>query len=1167
MKFYKHILLLPVLMLSVLLSSCEDRFDYSSQIIGEGESLVQATLEFKPSVTTLGGSRTAGNEISNIEKLAIVIYDMDGNLIDVYNNIAFKPLDSTKDKPSDYPTGPNGEDISSDNATAKVQCEMKLPYGRYRMYAVANLERNLSKDDEDIQSIAGLKAIKCEWDPNDISKNAQMFGYFTNDVTTGNTAFTETDPAVTVNQKSVALHSWIKRLASKVTVAFDGSGLHQGIVVYIHNVSIRQIPLTCTLGEGNQPKAEDQVTPAAFNESVTNSNQALYYSKKDNNKGEPVAPSPYDITKYKNWLEVANGSGPNSDGLVGSDHGVDSPALFFYENMQGVHADKPKEQQKSQVGTNVAPFDKLKDEEYKDYTDKDYKDGVEWGTFIEVEAYYQCDTVPTSNGPIRYRFMLGQNTSDNYNAIRNHHYKLTLGFRGYANQPDWHIEYKEERPEVYAPEVYVPYTYNTSVQLPMRFNGNLTALRAEIIENSWAPYDENGEYEVPPLDRYGGTDFDNRTLEFAWSRNVYVNGSGPALAYNNDGSPSNAADNYVYGRHRTNYYHLDEKGNDIISQPYYVSPIWAGFFRLMQPTAFVDVSGSSMDAVLLDNTGQSGSDNYGSTAVRKAFMDYFYGNYGGGRGSAANSIPLNQRTFDIANPQADQYNRGNNAYTVEKGTDATGQEYTTVTMNIWTQPKSMCGISGFSGNNPYEDYNRKGVIRFYATFNTADGPTTIRKDVTVIQAKRLVNPKAVWRRHDNPQDFNVTLLERDLTDITRVKFQPVVSRGEWSATIKAGDTDFFSLVAQGSSTGGGKEVTGKTLSEIKFLIDFNGPIGYTESKCAIIEVRYHNKTCVHNIFVRQGYHQPMRITNNGPQWSSYNVYSCAPGTTPNLQTETRDGAVVATLTRNPLSFGAFFKKGNYAQGISVSNIDNYGPLAPPGANVQFALTGTTNPVQYATWDEISGNTTNNTNAWHWANFGVTLNYTEDGEDKTEHRTYRVPTIDDFNTLLNTDFGVGVMYGDGATAPARTTTAAFGFLDPDNSVTDYPYGMRGFICYNSENAHQIFFPIGTSGIGRRTIQDTETEAERGTLRYSSYDGYLTGTTNAMRPIAMNMKNAPGSIYWIYRRTSTAATASSGWDMNYFDLNFNSITPAFTSLTTNGGGGDALPIRLVLDERRY
>lgn len=1146
MKLNKFFLAIQVIIASLIFTSCEDTLDVSSQIIGDGEATVDATLEFKTIATQLGKSRTPGNAIYEINTLDVVIYNEDGSFFRLIPNVAFKNETSTNETPQDYPNKPGDQNYTDrEQPTAKVSFKTTLPYGRYYMYAVANLHRTLTE--EEVQTIDALKAIRCTWNDEDISLNDQMFGYFTNDINESNTAFDEVDPEVVINRPTVALHSWIKRLASKVTVAYDGSKLHQNIVVWIHNVSIRQIPLACTLGEGNKPgpgENDIKVTSDAFDNSVTTPSQVLYY----NNDGVTDTPGKYDTSLHNGWLPVADGTG-----IVGSDHSNDAQALFFYENMQGnFKKDLPeghelkwydKKQKRDSVGDNIGPGD------------KDYRDNVPYGTFIEVEAYYQCDTVPVSNGAIRYRFMLGQDTEYNYNAIRNHHYKVTLGFKGYANQPDWHIEYEEEKPAIYAPpEVYIPYTYNTSVVLPVRFLGNLTSLEAEIIENNWAPYDSTGTYEVPAKASYGATDFTNRTLKFVWYRDVFVNGSGPALAYNTDGSPSNDANNFLYGRHLKDYYHLDENGNNILTDPYYVSPIWAGFFRLRQPTAFVDED-TSMDAILLPNEDQTGSDNYSSQAVRKDFMDYFYGNFNGGRGSAANHIDLSKRPFDVSSDGTKD--QGRNSYVVEKGVGPEG-DYTTVKMKLWTQPKSMCGISGFSGNNPYEDYNRKGVIRFTAKF--ANGQE-VKKDVTVIQAKRLVNPKAVWRRHDNPEDFNVTLMERDLTDENRIKFQPVVSRGEWKAHIKAGDTGFFSLVAQGSATGGGTEVTGKTLSEIKFKIDFVGEIGYTESKCAIIEVTYHNNTCVHNIFVRQGYHQPMQIAKDGPYWSSYNLYSCDPKT----PYETQDGTVSAVLTRSPLSFGAFFKKGNYAQGISASNIErtNFGPLQAPGSGT-FNLTGT-NPPAPRTWAKIKGNTTQN---WHWAKFKITLNYTdENNEEQTEERIYRVPTIAEFETLTTADFGIGVMYGDGASAPQDSTKTAFGFLDPNNTTITHSSGMRGFICYN-DDASQIFFPIGTSGIGRRTTQAVQKESQRGTLRYSSVRDNLNEkatSPNVMRPICVNMANAPGSIYW----ANTASTGYGSWDFNYFDLNFNRITHDFTSGTgtstyqTRGPNGDALPIRLVLD----
>lgn len=79
-----------------------------------------------------------------------------------------------------------------------------------------------------------------------------------------------------------------------------------------------------------------------------------------------------------------------------------------------------------------------------------------------------------------------------YNAERNHHYKLTLKFKGYANDADWHIEYEEPEPGIEVPNpYYISYLYNRTMNLPVKINtggGTLTSLKAEILTNNWAPY-------------------------------------------------------------------------------------------------------------------------------------------------------------------------------------------------------------------------------------------------------------------------------------------------------------------------------------------------------------------------------------------------------------------------------------------------------------------------------------------------------------------------------------------------------------------------------------------------------------------------------------------------------------------------------------------------------
>lgn len=1206
-RFYKHIIALSLLVFSVLFCACEDRFDdYRNHVIGEGEAVVEGILEFRPSATVLG--RSDGDAIQNIRKLSIVIFNSDGEFNQLLSNVDFNKLDPTNDKPDDYPAGydedGNEVDLSSDNTTnttSKVRCSLKLAYGRYYIYAVANYygdQLTEEKLKEAENPIKYLKEIECDWNFINVEDNAQMFGYFTNDIAGQNTAYEgtakpdngqttvvegATEPQVVIDQPNVNLYSWIKRLASKVTIAYDGSGLKNNVFVYIHNVSIRQIPLTCTLGDGNEPTEESQVTSAAFDESVENPQQALYY----NGQGDLTGQTKYDWTgnKYENWMVVAKGNGVQG----AADHTPNDPALFFYENMQGVHADRPKPQDSDKVGVNIGP------------NDPDYRDDVPLGTFIEVEGYYVCNIQPVSYGPIRYRFMLGQNEQDNYDAIRNCHYKLTLGFNGYANQPDWHIEYQEQENKIYASEVYIPYTYNTSVPYDVRFTGELLELRAEIIENNWAPYYETGEGEVPttPL---GSTSFTDRTLVFDWNRSVFLNtGAGPNgsgsvanQTYSNDlynvnnklsnGSNWNSASNYLYGRHFRNYRQIDEEGNVI--QPdtyYYVTPIWAGFLRLRVPYSYEDELTTEIPTVCVYNADQEGTgDHYNSSTVLTDFRNYYLGGKVTDKDedessvADANRYNLGRHDFDISGSYGEGtgmvYKRGNgrNAYTIKKLKAKDGTLSTELTMNLWTQPKSMCGNSGFSGNNPYEDFNRKAVIRFSAKFSVPtttnpDGYIWKYKDVTVLQSKRLVNPKAVWRRHDNPQDFKFTLMERNISDLNDLsQFRPVESQGRWSATIKKISDDapnFVSIKPWGGSQPDGDGVYGNTGSNVTFLIDFDKEIDQDAAACAIIEIKYHDEKCVHNIFVRQGYNKPLKIDETANfYWSAYNLYNCPTGAQGN-QVATYE----ANLTKSPLAFGSFLKRGNYQQAISVSNITraNLGPKENPGST-QFELL--TQPMSNATWANIAGSTGN---AWHWATFT--------SKTGTKTRTYQVPTVAQFQTLTNCDFGIGVLYGDGATESAGNTATAYGYLDsnnreynPNSGDKDNPMfknGMRGFICYNNSTANQIFFPIGTSGIGRRTVQLVTAAAQRGMLRYGSMTTNLTTTqtnqNNALRPIPFNISNNPGAIYWAYETTDGMAA----WDMNYFDLNFNAIGQdvvlnSFSNGSyTPGPNGDALPLRLI------
>ena len=198
---------------------------------------------------------------------------------------------------------------------------------------------------------------------------------------------------------------------SKVTVDFDGTNLKEGVTVYIKNAVLKDVASGVLLG-ASSAVGENDFTCATSDYSIT------YGEGEDHNVWPTVtktkAFSPSDI-----WEEQS----------VVTFHDDNAKALPCYENMQGTHEDKSK----------------LQDTDGDGIIDSKTKDGVDNGTYLEVEGYYVANRPEyKSEGKIIYRFMLGNNATNNFDLVRNHHYKITMNFKDYGNDIDWHIEYAEK---------------------------------------------------------------------------------------------------------------------------------------------------------------------------------------------------------------------------------------------------------------------------------------------------------------------------------------------------------------------------------------------------------------------------------------------------------------------------------------------------------------------------------------------------------------------------------------------------------------------------------------------------------------------------------------------------------------------------------------------------
>lgn len=437
-------------MLFICFIACEDEpLGEEDDFTPGAKSTVTATVEFKPLVPALNGaSRTAGNAIKEINDLWVLLYTEDGNLVE---RKKFEGLESTSVNREDLKPG----EPYAESETSRVSFRLVVPQGRYYVYAVANLDLGLSKYEEAIQTREGLKGISFDWDTEEIANNSQMFGHFSADE-----KVLAKEESVLINKNTTKLHAWVRRAASKVTVAYDASGLKEGVFVYLKSVQIKDIPTTCFLGNTNKIEEQGNLIEGEI---------IRYY------EGE-------NVPAFNENYPVRLSTGKPEYG----EHGETSNAMFFFENMQGEGKDMPDKRQDADGNGKLDHPGLPKDPTYR------LKDDVPCGTYIEVDAYYvSINPEKVGSGPIKYRFMLGKDVEQNYNAERNYHYKLTLVLKNFANDADWHIEYEEEVPGIEVPQpYYISYLYNRTMDFPLKINtagAELISLDARIIFNNWAP--------------------------------------------------------------------------------------------------------------------------------------------------------------------------------------------------------------------------------------------------------------------------------------------------------------------------------------------------------------------------------------------------------------------------------------------------------------------------------------------------------------------------------------------------------------------------------------------------------------------------------------------------------------------------------------------------------
>ena len=406
-KGIKYILLSIIMSLTAY--SCQDDFYVpGTEEIGEGMCDVSLQIAYQPNQTS--ETRSAGTALdAHFYTPLVFFFDSDGNVVSKFK-LASGDLTNKQSKPVGDSSYAEDTYKYAEIPHGKIQ----VPFGRYRIYVV--LEGGAVPFNS-ITTLADLRNVNVAWS-SDNASNAISFGSCSSTDRAINVADNENDyyvdasgtahdahdgELITLNQPKQSVSAWTKRLASKVSVSYDASGLNSGIKIYIKSVQIKDIPKTCYLGRCNTPTSADQL-------------QA----------GELIDYKP-GVTDFTGWDYIC--SDESGKATFGSSHAQNDGTknyMYFFENNQGIGENR-----------HHTPATGWEQSNYEKYDNK-------LGTYIEVKGYYVDSNIRNPNqGPITYRFMLGQNTTTDYNAKRSKHYKITLGFNKDADNPDWHIEYAD----------------------------------------------------------------------------------------------------------------------------------------------------------------------------------------------------------------------------------------------------------------------------------------------------------------------------------------------------------------------------------------------------------------------------------------------------------------------------------------------------------------------------------------------------------------------------------------------------------------------------------------------------------------------------------------------------------------------------------------------------
>lgn len=1144
----KYIIIVATMLAGCLFFSCEDEIDYDGGPVEEGVSTIDVELGFKGFCPALD-ARSSGTAIKHIKTLWLFFYNRDGKFIrkQQITNFTEKLEDNTR---------PDGKP-SSESQTGHASFKLTLDNGYYKIYAVANNDFSTVAD-KDVDTPQKLKDLHIQWQenyqdtPEFNSPNSQMFGWFVNGSKTTDHG---TDASVViVRNDNSSLHAWLTRAASKVTISFNTIKLSDDVRLYIKSVQIKDIPKYCHLGSENAPGDDNNIFAGLSKEEgdklIHDGEMILFGDAKSDDTGKE---------NHKSWKRIH--SGDSVFGLYSDRHGMpprgtspqdrwmrehqeSAPALYFFENMQGEGIINTISDKRQDVNGNNSQIS------FPDGVNPDneaWKDAKPYGSYIEVQGYYENNgTTRPGKGDIIYRFMLGKDHITDYNAERNHHYRLSMIFNGQANDIDFHIDYREEaKPGLFVQDTtYVSYLYNqqchTNVRATPRPGYVLESIRYYIVENEWRPYSatqKDGDFN----DDGSFNEIRKQAVDDASLKSLY---NYEAWTWQKDffGSYKRTASSYL--RPEISYSWTDFHGNTHSGKS--AKNIEFGYLSLRKTSKKqYDFDGYGDKGLLVDN-------------LRKLF---FLGDINGSGDWTQKSrgyrkitqIPTSEGTHTFGDDTD-----GIGHITYKKNIRDNIIDYV-VEVPLYTRAMSIDSWAVYSGTNSFYRHFRYARVVFIAKYKKSGTGTDAKDPETyeefgqthVLQARRIDNPRGIYRSRKNSDPFYVVLCYNAKTaqqqlqeniDENEVIFQPVISNGPWTAIIENDPHNLVRISTNGqTATGTGGQISGRNNTPIQFTYTPNSEPVVGDSYGASIFVKYHNNSCTHRIIVRRGYDAvSLDGDDSSPKFSSFNVYDSG------------------NLTKSPLSIGSTFRRSSDCYSWPIAESNNF----RPGFGVHqtpvdsFDIIGKT--VQYS-WADIPAATSGNTypapksfyNSFHDKTYNYRLPdkkdlpkigiYTDKDPDSDQQKL-EAPIVEQYGQAF------GICYADGAT---RTlfTKGAYTYSDPENKGGTSEKGVRGVIVYHSLTGRNIFFPFGSFAQPRRR--------ENGYLQYGSVGRLLTGGANNYRPMAYSLMYQSGGCFWI----STANDSHVAIDFNGGSYMSSYLNVGDVFQSDSRTKADALPIKPV------